>query len=222
MKTYGLQPPADTLRSLLWQHGNAQALQAIARAKEAWLAQHHEAFWQSWSRDVFSLDTANDFGLSVWALILGYSAITAAPQGETGPVFGFHPETDENFDNGGFSAVSGNRVTVTAEQKRMLLKMRWFQMTTRCTVPEINRFLASLFKNYGKAYVLDGLDMGYATYVFCFTPPPEVMDLIEHYDILPRPAAVGVRAVVSTREDFGFEEPNDNFDNGTFADKGPY
>lgn len=61
---------SDLLRAILWQYEGADNLKALARFKSDWFGRATVSFWQNWYRDVFNIDTANDFGLSVWSRIL--------------------------------------------------------------------------------------------------------------------------------------------------------
>jgi hypothetical protein len=345
----------DLLQNLLWRNDEAATLQALMQAKQDWYAKNHQQFWDDWCTNVFNLDTANEFGLSVWAQILGVplSLIVAPNQG---PQFGFDfPQllTDRadangtwthtgtvtvtagqadpnagtkavlvdftgngggakvglvpiiagipagrvtlsfkaklisgtqgtlasdvggitlgnwpalntstwttvtltttlasaqttfnivsstsstckvaifnpqlkandavsngrtNFNNGNFG-VSQAGVGLTLDQKRILLKLKYYKLISRCTVPEINERLNAILKPYGSVYVLDSNNMRYITYVFGFQPNSALQFVLENFDVLPRPAAVGVRFIISTRPAFGFGPFNQNFNNGTF------
>lgn len=68
-------------------------------------------------------------------------------------------------------------------------------MVTNGVIPDINRFMQWLFADDGFVYVVDNLDMT-ITYVFNFTPSPDVLSVFELYDILPRPAGVSVSIVI--------------------------
>jgi hypothetical protein len=214
MKTYDLDLSIDTLQALLWQYNDAEKLQAIIRKKQAWLDANHQDFWRDWIRDVFDLRTANDFGLTVWSIILGIRAVTELPPTDKAN-FGFG-SFNLNFNNGNFGQIGSKATFLSTEQKRLLIRMRYFQMISRCTVPEINRFLSVLFRDYGKAYVLDMNDMSYIVYVFSFLPTSDVQFLLDNFDILPRPATVGIKYLLNIRPVFGFGSYNQNFNNGTF------
>ena len=60
----------DLLRAILWQYNDATRLQSLLQQKQDWYNEQQTEFWSSWYRDVFNLDTANDFGLAVWSIIL--------------------------------------------------------------------------------------------------------------------------------------------------------
>lgn len=347
----------NILSALIWRNNQAPVLNSLLEAKQAWYAENHTQFWDDWCTNVFNLQTANEFGLSVWAQILGVpltlivapnvgpqwgfdypelltdrpdangswtetggAVITAGqadPNGNTqavllnlsasgsksvvmvpvtggvavGPValsfqaklvsgtqgtlasdvggvtlgnwpalstsvwttvtltgtltavetafnilsattstcevLVFNPQlkafsvitnTRQNFNQGNFGTSSAG-VGLTLAQKRILLQLQYYKLISRCTVPEINARVAAILKQNGEigsVYVLDSNNMEYITYVFGFTPSSALQFVLENFNVLPRPAAVGVRYIVSTRPAFGFNSYNQNFNNGTF------
>lgn len=204
----------NLLRALLWQYDSSPRLRAVLEAKQTWYDTNVTAFWTDWYRDVFDLRTANGFGLSVWAVILDLPLAFDIPATTTVP-FGFEPY-GSNFDNSNFADTSGAAVPLTVEQRRLALRLRYFQLTSNGTVTSINSFLAALFPE-GRAYVLDNLDMTCA-FVFEFLPDPLLFEVITGLDLLPRPA--GVKATVLTAlpggGDFGFDPYGQPFDRGNF------
>lgn len=210
------------LRALLWQHNDAEHLQKIIYGKQGWFDANFSAFWLDWIRDVFDLRTANAFGCQVWATILGIKLAPAITPGDVSkPTFGFSdPDTiNKNFTHGNFGANGANGVRLTVEQQRIVLRLRYFQLITRCTVTEINRFMRYIFGPLGKVYVLDPNDMSALTYVFDFEPDPQLAFILQEFDLLPRPSTVGVGYVVSSRPVFGFGDANLNFENGNFSNR---
>lgn len=206
----------DLLRAVLWRQNEASNLLSLLEQKGAWYETNFTEFWESWVRDVFDLRTANDFGCAVWAIILGVPLALIVPP-NAGPQWGFGPSTNhrQNFNHGNFG-ISSAGVGLSLEQKRILLQLRYFKLVSRCTVPEMNRRLKELLGQYGSVYVLDANDMSYTTYVFGFQPNSALQFVLENFDVLPRPAAVGIRFIVSTRPSFGFGPFNRNFNNGNF------
>lgn len=205
----------DLLRAILWQYDQAERLLSLARAKEAWYSTNLTTFWNDWYRDVFNIDTANEFGLGIWGRILGVP-MAVELQPTTGPVWGFGTN-NRNFEHGGFGRAATGTEALTPEQKRLVLKLRYFQLTHRPSVPEINRMLARLFGEYGTVFVVDPLDMGEITYFFRFTPPAAVRTILDNFDILPRPSGVGVQTVVQIAPAWGFGVNHLNFNNGGFG-----
>jgi hypothetical protein len=130
------------------------------------------------------------------------------------PVFGFGAYY-ENFNNGNFASLSSS--SLTTDQKRLVLQLRYFQLTTRGTIPEINEFFAYLFEPLGVAYVNDGYDMT-ARYVFEFPLPSALEMVLTEYDLLPRPAGVKIDYVIAGDADgWGFGRYHENFTNGNFS-----
>ncbi|WP_059215173.1 DUF2612 domain-containing protein [Escherichia albertii] len=77
-KIQEFQFSVDLLRAILWQYNVAENLQGILERKKDWYVINHEQFWSDWYRDVFNMDTANSFGLSVWAIILGIPLVVTS------------------------------------------------------------------------------------------------------------------------------------------------
>lgn len=209
----------NILRAILWQYEDAQKLIALARAKQSFLDKSQAEFWSNWYRDVFNVDTANDFGLSVWSRILELPLGYETPAQADKVAFGFGPnrknfQPDSNFGNrnGGFQEL-------TIEQKRLAIKLRYVQLTHRPSVPIINEALDRIFVDeLGiKAYVYDNYGMDFAAYVFSTQPSQGLRALLENFDLLPRPSTLGVAWIVGRKESFGVGPNRLNFNNGNFG-----
>lgn len=204
----------NLLRALLWQHNEAARLESLLTQKQAWYDEKQRDFWNDWIVNVFDLRTADDFGISVWAIILGLPLTQSRSADDPDkPIWGFSID-DENFTNGNFANTSG--FSLTTDECRILLFLRYFQLVTRATVPEINTFLAHVFVDSGTAYVSDGLNMT-ARYAFGFTMSDDFQTALTYFDLLPRPAGVFVDFVIVPDADgWGFGPPHFNFTNGNF------
>jgi hypothetical protein len=208
----------DLLRALLWQYNKAERLEGVLTQKQAWYDENQKEFWSSWARDVFDLRTANAFGMQVWAVILGVKLLIATePTDPDQPTWGFS-SYQQNFGRGNFGQLEAGAVGLTLEQQRLVLRLRYFQLVSRCTNPEINRFMSVVFADLGHVYVQDHLDMSRITYVFDFSLSSQLAQVLESFDMLPRPATVGVDYIVIGRDTFGFGATNENFENGNFID----
>lgn len=206
----------NLLKALLWQYNDAVNLQSILESKQDWYKINQSEFWQNWFDDVFNLDTATEFGLSVWAIILNVPIIVIVGESiPTKPTYGFG-SFNQNFENGNFSRSAGGAVSLNREQARIVLKLRYYQITTRGTVTNINLFLKNVFADYGRVYIRDNLDMT-ITYVFTFQPSSQLQFVLEKYDILPRPAGVESDNIVEISEFWGFSSTDETFDNGNFG-----
>lgn len=206
----------DLLKALLWQHDNAVGLVKLAQLKQAWYDVNQREFWENWRRDVFDVDTATEFGLAVWGRILGVPLGVQVGDSRSKAAFGFGAN-HQNFTRGNFARGQAGEQPLNIDQQRLVIKLRYFQLTTNGTVPEINEFMAALFEGDGRVFVVDSLDMTFATYFFTFSPPAQLRFILEQYDLLPRPAGVGVRWQIQVKPSWGFGANHLNFNNGNFG-----
>lgn len=203
----------DLLRALLWQYNDAARLEGLLHQKQEWYDNNQKSFWGDWARDVFDLRTANDFGLAVWATILNIPTSIISQDANDKPIWGFG-EYREGFNQGNFASTPSTSLTL--EQKRLVLRLRYFQLVTTGAAPEINEFLAYVFEPFGAAYVVDGYAMN-ARYVFGFPVSSDLEMVLTGYDLLPRPAGVKVDFVTQGPADgFGFGRYHEPFNNGNF------
>lgn len=228
----------NLMQALLWQYNEAARLQLLLSQKNFWYEINQQQFWEKWCIDVFDLRTANLFGLAVWSYILNIPLfIEFTPDTMGKPLWGFN-EIDgsfptyindyQDFGNGNFTT-RHSIVTLTIEEQRLLLRLRYYQLVSRGAtgsdaklgvqsgIAGTNEFLSTLFAaypkmhpEYGIAYVLDGLDMT-ITYVFNFNLPQAFRYIFQYYDVLPRPAGVKVKYIILTGEIWGFNEINGAF-----------
>lgn len=213
MKIQAFDFSVDLMRAILWQYTDAARLIALLQAKQDWYDENQTAFWQNWYDDVFNLQTANDFGLSVWAIILGLPLAVAPDDSAGQDIFGFAAD-DFNFNHGNFAS-DGAQIILTTEQKRLVLRLRYYQLTTRHSVTQANAIMAAVF-GPGEVYVVDSLLMK-IRYVFAAAPSPQVQFILTNYDLLPRPAGVKADYIVQGEADgFGFGAFHENFNNGNF------
>jgi hypothetical protein len=202
----------DLLRALLWQYEEATGMQSLLATKSAWYSENQTEFWESWRRDVFDMTTANDFGCAVWGVILGIPLSLGQPGTGDRPVWGFG-DNNLNFENANFGRDSAGVAGLTLEQKRLVLRLRYFQLVSDGSVPHTNLILKTVF---GQGYVLDGMNMT-ASYVLTTALPSQVVAVLEQFDLLPRPAGVAINILVNPDEVFGFDPIYLNFENGQFG-----
>lgn len=62
---------ADLKKVITWQYDNATNLVALIMSMEEFFSESTQKFWDDWPADVANIDTANDFGLSVWGMLVG-------------------------------------------------------------------------------------------------------------------------------------------------------
>ena len=87
----------NLLQALLWQYNGALNLQGLLEAKQNWYNVNQTAFWQNWYYNVFNLETADQFGLVVWSIILGFPVYVNNPAQDV-PIFGFDGSGGVNFN----------------------------------------------------------------------------------------------------------------------------
>lgn len=184
----------NALQALLWQYNKATTLIALLKAKQAWYDANYTQFWQDWYTNVFDLRTANDFGCAVWSIILRLP-LSVEYEASDGANWGFGP-SQQNFEHGNFAPQTLSVLPLTVAQKRLVLQLRYLQLTTRGCPPQINKRFFQLFKDLGPAYVVDNLNMT-MTYVFAFTIPAPLSFILKYYNLLPAPAGVKVNFISS-------------------------
>lgn len=204
----------NLLQALLWQYNEAPHLLALLESKQDWYNINQSDFWDNFYTNIFNLETANYFGLSVWSIILNQPIVFYNIGDPNKQNFGFE-QFHKNFANGNFVSTSGYNYVLPLESARLVLQLRYHQLTSSGTIPETNRFLAQLFKNSGPFYLLDGHDMT-QVYVIGFEPDANLRFILNNFDILPRPAGVGSTYRIEVAETFGFDQYHENFDNGNF------
>jgi hypothetical protein len=206
----------DLEKALDWQRSKAPKLKALIQKKQAWYEENHCKFWNDWKTDVFNLDTANEFGLSVWSVILDeplFGVIKQSPPGY--PAWGFG-SSNLNFGRGNFGTNADTGYNFTVEQKRIILKLKAFLvMSFNGSIVNTNMALDRIFGEC-QIYALDGLDMTW-TYTVRNTDIIGFIREIKQRDLLPRPAAVKIAVVLNANvRRFGFGSNNYNFGNGNF------
>lgn len=180
----------DLLSNIIWQYDNAPRLQKLIKQKQEWYNQNNEQFWTDWLKNVFNINTANDFGLTVWGLLL---------------------RVERTY------IVNGAPYSLDTEQYRLLLKGRLLYLSMNGSVPEINKYLHLLFADRGRVYVIDNQNMT-QRFVFEFRPTESEEVVLLNTSVLPRPAGVGYQIDIALpRQTFGFNKTGfQPFDQGAF------
>lgn len=190
MKTYEVDTGVDLSKTKLWQYNNAQRLLKLIDNLQSFANENIDQFWTNWKSDVFVLDTANAFGLSLWGMLLGVER--------------------PSYEDG------GQTIKFTDDQYRQVLKGRVMLMNSNGSVKDINAYLNYLFPDK-PVFVVDYQDMTMKI-VFYYTPTAQEMAIIQSDGFLPIPAGVKVGyVIVPPDEIFGFYgQELQTFDYGTF------
>lgn len=193
MKIFNPDYSLNLLQALIWQYDNAPRLQRLLQQKQDWYNKNSTEFWSDWLKNVFNINTANDFGLTVWGKLL-------------------RVERTYNVD--------GQPYSLDTEQYRLALKGRLLYLSMNGSVPEINNYLHLIFGDRGRSYIIDNQDMT-IRYVLEFQPTPSEQVVLLNTNVLPRPAGVGYKInVIQPKKTLGFRGQNlETFNNGTFWDR---
>lgn len=141
---------SDLTQSLKWMQNEAPDIQAIIQGYQDWRVLNNENFWNNWYNSVFNIDTANNFGLVVWCIILGVSNdIVSFQQNRRAFAFGknrqnFQADEDSGLDNpnliGGNFFGSNGKVS-GIEEIRFILKLKYASLVSNGKFIFINRML---------------------------------------------------------------------------------
>lgn len=208
----------NLLTALDWQRSAADVAQKFIRNEQDWLEKNHCKFWEDWQKNVFTLDTANDFGLSVWSIILDepiYGESKKSP--DDYPDWGFST-TAENFFDGSFAVDSDYSYEFTTEENRIMLKLKAFKVLAMGgPVRQTNTAMKNIFgENVIVAF--DKLDMSYIYQLNDKTIINFIRE-IQKRDLLPRPIGIEIDSIIVFNPGtWGFAEGDENFFDGNFYD----
>jgi hypothetical protein len=125
----------NLLQAILWQYDESSNLLSLINQKQAWYDEYQTQFWIDWYNNVFNLETANQFGLSVWSYILNVPLFLNNPQPMDRPTWGFNnnlafPVLENSYLNFGFLptiTTGGNfynkLINLSLEEQRFLLRL---------------------------------------------------------------------------------------------------
>ena len=123
---------AELDKCITWQYDKAANLVALIGMLGDFFAQSTESLWDSWKAKVNDIDTADDFGLSVWGKILNCRR----------PIIN----------------IGGDDVNLGTEKYRAVLKARAQLLASHGTVPDYKAYIETAFD--GHFIVQDGNGMG--------------------------------------------------------------
>jgi hypothetical protein len=198
--------------SLLWRHSNAENILALVSKQQESLDALHKNFWEDWYNDVFNLDTANAFGLSVWSIILEVS-LSVEPEPDLNPNsnWGFG-QFRKNFTNAGFAP--SPVIVLNPNQARMVLKLKYYNMIAYPSQTQSNAIMKDVFAT--NSFVVDNLNMT-VTYVFTDEVNLDEKFVLDNFsNLLPRPSTVGFDIDITPQENWGYDN-NLNYDNGNYG-----
>jgi hypothetical protein len=213
----GTIPPFDWWATVISQYANAPILTQLIQNFNAYVDQTKN--FDDFLDLVWSIDTAQGWGLDVWGRILNVSRILLVPGGD---FLGFTESgTAETFGFGTFFSgadLTSNFALADAPYRTLLFAKALSNIWDGST-PAINQLLLNLFPNRGNCYVIEGGDFqgkffGFAeapgafgfnqapfysggpkplmhiTYVFEFMLSPVELAIVQQSGAIPRPTGV--------------------------------
>lgn len=144
---------ADFSDVILWQYDRATNLKSLIQNKQEFYNQNVDKFFEDWYRDVFNLDTANYFGLIVWAIILGCTEYIEITQiiGQKAIGYGEH---HKNFHESNF-ALSSYIYSLKPEQLRKVLKAQMYNFNSNGSLYDINKILTTVLPGHNAYATVD-------------------------------------------------------------------
>lgn len=181
---------------ILWQYDNAPNFNALIAFKQNFYDDAVSDFWERWIDDVLNIQTANEFGLTLWGFLL-------------------------NLERPLYTNADGELVPIPTESYRMLLNAKLYKNSHAPTFPNVNTFIRQIFFNHpdNKSYVQDNLNMS-ITYILDFFPTAEEEIVLQLNDFLPRPSGVKIASItpIPPQKTFGFYGSGlQPFNNGVFV-----
>lgn len=153
----------------------------------------------SFYANIWNIDTATKYGLTVWGNIVGVTNVVQIPVST--PYFGFLSNIEfgaKGFNQAPFWNGVGSLLqnfTLSDDDFRTLILAKALSNITNGSIPAINQILLNLFPSRGNCYVTDGQDMT-MTYTFDFALSTVELAIVTQTGVLPKP--VGVFAAVVT------------------------
>lgn len=186
--------PFDYWDTVLSQFANSPILTTLIGNMDAYLDQtaNLEAFYDL----IFSVATAQGYGLDVWGNIVNVSRTLDVPG--TSQYFGFeeagigaNPFNTEPFFSG--QQLTNNFILADSAY-RTLIYAKALANISDGSIPSINQILLRLFPNRGNCFVTDGLDMT-MTYTFRFTLTQVELAIVAQSGALPKPTGVALTVI---------------------------
>jgi hypothetical protein len=208
----------NPLNRIDWQRSNAEDLKAWFSKIAEWYQVNHCDFWDNYLKDIFDLRTCNDFGLSVWAIILDEPTFgVTKPSDKVAWGFGIKKA---NFNNGNFGVNSDAGYNFTTEEARILLLIKAFILHMSGSVHGddvigINESLERIF-GQGAIVCIDNRDMSF-TYIVNSNEVKSLVVELYSRDLLPSPTGIEIKLVLDGQaKQWGFGSKRANFNNGSF------
>lgn len=192
----GTIKPFDVWQTVISQYANSPILMQLILNFQDYVdpTVNLDAFFDM----IWNIDTAQGYGLDVWARIVAVNRILKLASGP--PYFGFEEGQDyQDFGPGGLGPFySGGKLTdnyiMPDDGFRVLILAKAFSNICDGSIGAINRLLLTLFGASGKAYVVDNQDMTF-NYTFEFPMTPLQLAILTNSGVFPKPTGVSYSVV---------------------------
>lgn len=178
---------ADFSKVILWQYDNATKLKKLIADKQEFYDTNVDQFFSDWYTDVFNIDTANYFGLIIWALILGCTEYIELTYKIGQKAFGFG-EYHKNFFQSNF-ALSSYIYTLPTESLRKVIKAQMYNFNSNGSLYDINHVLNVIYPEH-HPYATYDQDTNILTYHFPIPLGEEDMNIVMFSNMFPAPLGV--------------------------------
>lgn len=186
---FGTIPAFDPWDTIISQFANSPQLTALILYLFALIDQ--TANMDALFDKIRNLDTAQGYGLDVWARIVAIDRVLKVAAGPR--YFGFE-EGLPDYDPFNVSPLYGGQeltqnYIVTDDGFRVMIIAKAFANVCDGSIQSINRLLVTLFGSSGRCYVVDNMDMT-MTYKFEFGLSALQYAILTNSGVMPKPAGV--------------------------------
>ena len=199
---------------LIWQYNEATKLQELVKREQSNYDNFGGGYISKWFDDVYNFNTANEFGLNIWAVILGITFTTEEVKPRA-RVYGYESYR-KNYYEANYSPMEVEDAKLTLEQKRLIIKLTYLKRFVRPTEDNIKVFLRAIFENDKRVNIKDKFDMTGGLVMFTKTLPIGTLDMIRRFDLIPRPAGVEYAGTVK-RKAYGYGRFRKNFNKANYG-----
>tara|TARA_R110000851_G_C13009066_1_gene559154 strand:+ start:352 stop:939 length:588 start_codon:yes stop_codon:yes gene_type:complete len=182
----------DLLKHIPWQYDNAEHLKKIIQNKQDNFQKYVIDFINDFYTNVYNVDTANDFGLRIWEIILNIDFTIPELPPRTNNIFGFG-DFNSNFYNSNFLPVAGEDNSLSVELKRLVVKLKYQSYFAPSSIIEINRVVKIILSD--TSYAIDNLNMSVTINIDSSNVDPERFNIMKDYYLLSIPAAVSINYI---------------------------
>lgn len=189
-----LDTSIDIMKYLFWEYDKSN-VRDLLEYLQAEIEKTNNQFWRDWMVNVFTLETCNEFGVSVWAIILDLPILLEVDPAADKFAFGFGEFRANYAPDSNFGGIVGGSALLTTDQKRRILRMRYRMLTGTGNPIEFNSYSNILTEGLGIMYMRNNGDMT-IDYVTDFVSEAWIDYAYATFDIFPTPSGVKAGAAI--------------------------